>query len=155
MDCLLCLTSGLIKKNHHRPCFHKTHWSAIVENVMGEIHHKNSPNKTPIGAQQEPLVFTDCLRTPQEDTLQYKCVQKRMVVDSHCRVIKKKDKWARNLKICCAWNDFLWLRKKYACGSNPFPLNPGSCQERTLKLTVEPPRFGLSKHIALCDVVWK
>lgn len=30
MTCLLCLTSGLIKEKHHRPRFHKTHWSTIA-----------------------------------------------------------------------------------------------------------------------------
>lgn len=43
-------------------------------------------------ATQEPLVITDCLQTQREDTSKDKCVWKRMVVDSRCRVDKKRKK---------------------------------------------------------------
>lgn len=88
ITCLVCLTSGLIKEKHHGPHSPKTHWSATLKHLMGEIHHREllSPNQTHVERPNNtrPLVITDCLQTQWEDTLKEECV-KRMVVDSRCR----------------------------------------------------------------------
>lgn len=42
-------------------------------------------------------------------------------------LLRKKSKWVRNLKLCCAWKDCPWLSTKYACGSSPFPFNRDAC----------------------------
>lgn len=77
-------------------------------------------------ATQEPLVITDCLQTQREDTSKDKCVWKRMVVDSRCRVDKKRKKRIEESQALLCLETVSGLGKKmYALWLKS--LNPGSC----------------------------
>jgi len=82
MACLLCLTSGLIKEKHHRPCSHKTHWSTAAERVIGEIYHGKlfNSNKTNTGGQNDMRTpghySTDCLQTQRGHFIGNFCQEK-------------------------------------------------------------------------------
>lgn len=77
-------------------------------------------------ATQEPLVITDCLQTQREDTSKDKCVWKRMVVDSRCRVDKKKKKKNRGISGFAVLGNSVGAggKKCMHCGSNPSILVP-------------------------------
>lgn len=67
---------------------------------------------------------------------------KRMAVDSHCGVDKKKERGGRNLRLCCAWKRRLGLRETMQVAQIPFlsiPVPAG--EEPQLKLIEELPNY--------------
>lgn len=85
MTCLLCLTSGLIKEKHPRPCFHRSHWSGPTAECDGrnsslKTHHQGKPST----CWSSPTIAGVLRVAPNFRTWK--------VVQSHCRVNMKIEK---------------------------------------------------------------
>lgn len=95
----------------------------------GEIHHKNSLAQTKHRLEHHKDLWSlqIAFEFHKETLYSINVCRKGWLLTLAAGLLRKEAKWARNLKLCCAWKDCPCLSTKYACGSSPFPFSRDSC----------------------------